>query len=521
MRFIKPHPGIRLSWRNRPKLTGPGKLLGPILGLSLATIATAVYLSPSTQATPGAFVINVPTNGHSTSHSAAGTSPGSRTSTGSSAAEHKIEIVRTMAPDTVHVTSTRTTTKTDTEVLHSVKTMGPVVKAEYCAEFKWQQDAQAAYLANLSDPWGLDGAPGPNNGDGLACTNLPVDPSRPASVPADPFVAPAPADKSSLMEPADDYYGVAEDGLPGSTPILDGIDAAAGKAPSALEWFSYWPSPYDAAKVQESWAVDALPVITWMSEPASSGSQFTLANIVSGQYDSYLLSYAGSVLATGLPVVIRFDHEMNGNWYPWSAGYTGNKGAAGQPNLYVQAWRHVWNIFNSVGANSDVIWLWSVERVDTMKPDSTTGGSKGDTSPAEDYPGDQYVDWVGMSAYEYKPSEPWTFNDTFSQTLTSLGQVTPKPIFIAETGAAETAGSPQTDVATQKAAWTTNVLNGVLADPDIIGFVWFNNPNDTHTVDGQVVPTDWQFTSSPEAQTAFVTGIDDPGFSSGLMPDGT
>ncbi len=31
----------------------------------------------------------------------------------------------------------------------------------HCYQFKYQQDAQAAYLANLSDPYGLDGAAGP------------------------------------------------------------------------------------------------------------------------------------------------------------------------------------------------------------------------------------------------------------------------------------------------------------------------------------------------------------------------
>ncbi|HEY6706229.1 MAG TPA: hypothetical protein VJB61_01380, partial [Actinomycetota bacterium] len=50
--------------------------------------------------------------------------------------------------------------------------------ARHCWDFRWQQDAQRAYLANLRDPSGLDGAPGPRNDDGIACRDLPVDRRR-------------------------------------------------------------------------------------------------------------------------------------------------------------------------------------------------------------------------------------------------------------------------------------------------------------------------------------------------------
>jgi mannan endo-1,4-beta-mannosidase len=65
-------------------------------------------------------------------------------------------------------------------------------RALHCWSFRWQQDAQRAYLANLRDPWGLDGSPGPRNDDGLACTDLRADPRRPPSAPAAPYVEPLP-----------------------------------------------------------------------------------------------------------------------------------------------------------------------------------------------------------------------------------------------------------------------------------------------------------------------------------------
>lgn len=394
----------------------------------------------------------------------------------------------------------------------------------YCTQFTWQQDAQAAYVDNLTDPWGLDGAPGAHNGDGLACTQLAVDKNRPASTPVDPYLPPSPADKAALAAPATRYFGLAEDGLPSDSPLFNSLAKKVGKAPSALQWFSTWDHGYGADKVRAAWAHGALPIITWMTVADSSQSPtagtYSLANIINGQFDSYLLNYAGSVIRTGLPVAIRFDHEMNGNWFPWSGGLRANQGAPGDPNLYVQAWRHVWNLFNSVGANDYVIWLWSPVRLDNIKPHSTTPGFKYETSLDEDYPGDAYVDWVGMTAYQYKPTEDWTYEATFRKTLNALHAVSPKPIFISETAATQAVGT--SDYSAQKASWTQQTLAGLATEPNVVGFSWFNNTvNDVHQVDGKLIQTDWQFESSPAAFAAFIAGVSDPAFSSGTMPDTT
>jgi hypothetical protein len=98
--------------------------------------------------------------------------------------------------------------------------------------------------------------------------------------------------------------------------------------------------------------------------------------------------------------------------------------------------------------------------------------------------------------------------------------LTSKLIFIAETGATEAVGS--TDYAPQKAQWISQSLAGFLADNDIVGFCYFNNTvTNVHKVDGVLIQTDWQFTTSPLALNAFQTGIADDRYSSGVMPDGT
>jgi mannan endo-1,4-beta-mannosidase len=541
MRFISP-----TWWRT---VAGPGKLLGPIICLSLVTIATAVYLSPA-----GSAVRAIPPTGPSSAPAAASSSDRATSSSaatpdvsssadGSSSSASKSAppksspsrsrskapsaprtITRYGQPSTRDVTVHDTTTNVD--IVHSttVQTVAASLPKYSCNSFTYQQDAQAVYVANLSDPFGLDGDPGPFNGDGRACTQLPADPNRAPSIPIDAYVAKAPPSKAALVAPAKDYYGLAEDGLPGDTPLLTTLDTAAGKAPSALEWFDYWSSPYNAAKVNAAWATGALPVITWMSESDLSSdpnaSTYTLKNITNGMFDDYIRRYASDIRALGKPVAIRLDQEMNGNWFPWSAGFAANQAPSGQPNYYVQAWRHIWNLFQSLGANDDVIWIWAPSRVDTIQPHVTTSGLKYETSLTEDYPGDGYVDWVGMSAYQYKPTDGWTYQATFGQTVAGLHSLTSKLIFIAETGATEAVGS--TDYAPQKAQWIGQSLAGFLADNSIVGFCYFNNTvTNVHKVDGVPIQTDWQFTTSPLALSAFQTGIADDRYSSGVMPDGT
>jgi hypothetical protein len=508
---------------NRLSFTESKPLTAAVLGVSLVGAGAAIYVSPSGDgnlaqpkpAAPSTGFEAAPLHGSSRTQqpSSPSASPAHRSTAASPASTPSPELVA--APEQV---------KTRVVLVKQPGPTGAAPELKHCWDFTWQQDAQAAYRANLSDPAGLDGAPGPHDGDGLACTQLPVDPRRAASTPIDPYTPPSPAGKAALVQPAKRYFGIAADGLPGDAPLYARTTRRAGKAPSAIEWFSFWDAGYPAAKVRSAWAHGALPVMTWMSvanDPSTPDhSSYTLANIVAGKFDSYLLKFAGAVLSTGLPVALRFDHEMNGNWYSWAAGMPANQPAdTSQPNLYVQAWQHVWKVFDSVGANADVIWTWAPSRVDTVVPHSDVSGLKYETSLAEDYPGDQYVDWVGMSAYQYKPSDGWSYETTFRRTLTELTTLTTKPIFVAETGATEQVSD--TDYATQKAQWIKQTLAGLATEPNVVGFAYFNNDvSDVHQVDGQLIRTNWRFQSSQPALAAFRGGITNPAYSSGLLPDG-
>jgi mannan endo-1,4-beta-mannosidase len=401
-----------------------------------------------------------------------------------------------------------------------------------CEDYPYQQDAQAAYLANISDPVGLDGAPGAFNGDGLACTDQPVDPARPLSTPVGAYVAPTPSapTKQSLINPAKKYYGLTIEGAPFATSELDAVNNEVGKTPAMIQFFTNWnqtPSAqaagysgaFRADGVKDAWARGALPVITWQGMDSgfvptvgqSRGDQpaYRLKTITSGTYDAYIRQFAIDIVKTNLPVVIRFDQEMNGDFYAWNEHANGN--ARGD---FAPMWRHVWDIFQSVGANDDVIWAWVPNRVDKL-------GAGNDSFTVFDryYPGDQYVDWIGMDGYWRYPTTATDWAFTFGKTMALLKRVSStKPIFLAEIGALQADPTTGQDLSAQKIQWMQNTFQGVLADPQIIAIAWFDNI--AQQVSGTtVISNDWRMDASPNVLAAFKALVNDPRFAGGLQPD--
>jgi mannan endo-1,4-beta-mannosidase len=359
-----------------------------------------------------------------------------------------------------------------------------------CSDFKWQQDAQAAYLKNLRDPYGLDGAPGGHNDDGIACNQLPSDPKRAKSKPVGQYVEPAPAvpTKAAVMAQKKTRFGIYTTQSPGSFAEVNLVAAMMLKRPDTVGYFVGWDQPFDPNSVIDSWRHNTLPLLTWESHangayPRAPDSDYALSKIIGGQYDTYIDQFAAGIAKLKMPLVIRLDHEMNGNWYAWSEDQKYN--AKGQ---YVQMWQHVYDRFAAAGANKYVIWLWAPSRADNL----------GHQTISQYYPGDAYVDWVGMDGYYRTPAQAPTFATTYGKTLGLLRALTKKPIYLAEVGATETGGN--------KAAWINDFFANLPLNPDIIGFSWFNIAVTSGTGANEVT-NDWRIDSSGASILAFKAGI--------------
>ena len=228
----------------------------------------------------------------------------------------------------------------------------------------------------------------------------------------------------------------------------------------------------------------AIPFLNWSSEasPETSADQspYRLANIINGSLDPYIRSFAEGARRWAHPFFIRFDWEMNGFWFPWSEGVNGN-----QPGEFVAAWRHVQDVFRSVGA-TNVSWVWC-PNVDFTRKLLTLKSQ---------YPGDEYVDWTCLDGFNWgkrHDSAGWqSFNQVFSETYRRVVKLAPrKPMVIGEVASNEVGGS--------KPRWIRNMLHLVPSRyRKVRGLIWFDVlDRNTH----------WPVDSSRASLAAFSKGI--------------
>jgi mannan endo-1,4-beta-mannosidase len=348
-----------------------------------------------------------------------------------------------------------------------------------------------------------------------AAVKTPPPPSRkPAgSPPAASGSSPAPApitapSRAELVAPASRYLGIYTAQAPFNWGTYDDVSGKIGSQPNLVGYFGGWDEPFRGDAVTRAWTRGTLPLLTWESRPIGAPNSqvhepdYSLPRILDGAFDDYLHQYARDIVATGLPLAIRFDHEMNGNWYPWAEDDgKGNPINGNNPGDYVKVWQHVHDIFEAEGANQLVMWVWAPNIVNNLPSTHKTPEYL-----ASLYPGDEYVDWVGLSGYlrpPYKPENDFTFDYTFGASLDQLRDLTGKPIILAELGASEIDG--------HKVDWITSLFEA-LAKPendDIIGFSWFNLAVTTY-VEGELATNDWRIDSRPESLAAFVDGLSKP-----------
>lgn len=251
---------------------------------------------------------------------------------------------------------------------------------------------------------------------------------------------------------------------------------------SIVMWYADWKhDSVSLSQLREVAARGSTPEITW--EPWNALGRlnhrqpaYSMARVAAGDYDTYVRRFARLLRRFGHPVLLRFAQEMNGNWYPWSTG--GGRTRFNSPAQFVAAWRHLHDVFASVGA-SNVRWVWSPIQ---------------DYGFAGLYPGDRYVDVLGVSGFNGGSALPWggwrTFDDLFGSALTRLHDLAPtKPVQISETASAESGGS--------KAAWIQQMFTVLGQRPYVTSLVWFNVAKQTQ----------WPIDSSRLAISAFTAGL--------------
>lgn len=185
-----------------------------------------------------------------------------------------------------------------------------------------------------------------------------------------------------------------------------GVFTGSASAASVADFAAWRGKPVDSVlwfATRDSWANLALisndvvnfpgvKVIALPPFPESLGSG-GLAQTAAGNFNAWWTTYGQSLVSKGLNnnrTVIRLGWEMNGNWYAWSA-------TTGQETNFINAYRNVVNSIRAGGATA-VQFNWCVNK-----------GNQSNTNGWAAYPGDAYVDILGLDIYDFwDPS----FNDT-------------------------------------------------------------------------------------------------------------
>ncbi len=182
-----------------------------------------------------------------------------------------------------------------------------------------------------------------------------------------------------------------------------------------VEFYNPFPGKFQLAEALEAGRLGAMPLIQL------NPRKITMAGVVAGKYDAEIRSYARAVRGFVCHIVLSFGHEMNGWWYPWGMPWT-------RPSVFIAAWRHIHDIFAAEGV-TNVIWSW-----DPSHQYAQYKAKKVASSASEWYPGNRYVDWVGLDGY-LNPGQ--NFKEVFSRQLASIASVArSKPVYLAETGVA-------------------------------------------------------------------------------------
>jgi mannan endo-1,4-beta-mannosidase len=281
------------------------------------------------------------------------------------------------------------------------------------------------------------------------------------------YTAPPPGPAvHAAVPPATRYVGIYEPGTPNSWTPVSTFTTATRVRPGIVLYYSSWWKPFPTRFAEQAHSHGAIP----FAQLIPYGKGVSLRQLIAGQYDGYLRTFAEQVRRYGHPVIIGFAPEPNGHWYSWGWRRL-------PPSVWITAWRHVVNAFRAQGARN-VIWLWTVNR------------NLPQTGPVRDWwPGSNYVTWAGIDGYYVGRNA--TFRTVFGSTLADVRAITSKPIILSETAIAR--AFPQRHMITSLAAG--------ISRNHLLGFVWFD------AISHVANHTDWRLARTPAVLAAFRAGV--------------
>ena len=224
-------------------------------------------------------------------------------------------------------------------------------------------------------------------------------------------------------------------------------------------------------KLDEAWNAGATPF---------SNLQFDVsaATVAGGSLDAQITSWANHVKewldqGGGRSLIIAPMQEMNGDWIPYGM----------DPTNYKLGYAKIRTIVESTVSDPDKVrWAFA-----------PNGWSTEPYGLAHYYPGDDIVDVIGLSTYNFGDYDPWngwisasTAIQPYVDEARALPGAAGKPFVLAQTGVVTATGD--------KNQWIRDMFTVVEEDPNVVGFIYFNtghNPHDWVIWEGGTQYTGW------------------------------
>jgi hypothetical protein len=142
-----------------------------------------------------------------------------------------------------------------------------------------------------------------------------------------------------------------------------------------------WPDIVDPSWLYQRWSGSPYTMAFGVAMLPENVPGVSIQACANGTYNAYWRQFGSVITSYGLGhSIIRLGWEFNGNWYVWKAS---------QPATWAKCWQQV--VTSARSTAPGLRWDWNVNR----------GVSSGLADPTKAYPGDAYVNMVGVDSYDW------------------------------------------------------------------------------------------------------------------------
>jgi hypothetical protein len=274
--------------------------------------------------------------------------------------------------------------------------------------------------------------------------------------------------------------------------VIPPLEQSIGKRFAIAHYYRGWEALRDPSLVSQLQTIIAggrrpmISVNPYFLDGCKGDGKPLYKAIAQGNCDDFLKAAGQNLKQVSAPFFLRFAYEMNAVSMHWEIHKSGSSNED-----FIGAWRRMHDIIRGEGA-VQAVWVFSPNAEQVPSPSFNLY-----------YPGDAYVDWLGMDGYNWGKTQSWSswqsFQQVFGTSYIKLTQLSPqKPIMLSEVNTTDNGGN--------KASWLTDMLSFALPHgfPMIRAIVFYNEDRSGSE------NVDWRLEKSPSYLQAVRKGINSP-----------